>query len=144
MMFNFFKMNLFKAALTPEFRLVVAQQDPDTMMIKRMLDKEVTTQVEEVTRQEPDPTKEEDLVAETTPIAMGSTATSANYKDTGKKNAGRDSRRTNLAEMLRVKCTGPGFTSWVKTQTRNRSTPLNKCKTDSTDSRTDMEMTNSI
>ncbi len=29
MMFNFFKMNLFKAALTPEIRAVVAQQDQE-------------------------------------------------------------------------------------------------------------------
>jgi hypothetical protein len=35
MMFNFFKMNLFKAALTPELRAVVAQQDPEQMMVKK-------------------------------------------------------------------------------------------------------------
>jgi hypothetical protein len=35
MMFNYFKMNLFKAALTPELRAVVAQQEPETMMIKK-------------------------------------------------------------------------------------------------------------
>jgi hypothetical protein len=33
MMFNFFKMNLFKAALTPELR---AQQDPEAMMVNKM------------------------------------------------------------------------------------------------------------
>jgi hypothetical protein len=36
MMFNFFKMILFKAALTPELRVVVAQQEPETMTIKKM------------------------------------------------------------------------------------------------------------
>jgi hypothetical protein len=36
MMFNFFKMNLFKAALTPELRAVVAQQDPEAMTVKKM------------------------------------------------------------------------------------------------------------
>jgi hypothetical protein len=36
MWINFFKMNLFKAALTPELRLVVLQQDPETMTIKKM------------------------------------------------------------------------------------------------------------
>jgi hypothetical protein len=36
MMFNFFKMNLFKAALTPELRAVVAQQDPEQMTVKKM------------------------------------------------------------------------------------------------------------
>ncbi len=33
---NFFKMNLFKAALTPELRSVVAQQEQETITIKRM------------------------------------------------------------------------------------------------------------
>jgi hypothetical protein len=36
MMFNFFKMNLFKTALTPELRSVVAQQDPEAMTVKKM------------------------------------------------------------------------------------------------------------
>jgi hypothetical protein len=36
MMFNFFKMNLFKAALTPELRAVVAQQDQEQMAVKKM------------------------------------------------------------------------------------------------------------
>ncbi len=35
-MFNFFKMNLFKAALTPELRAVVAQQDQEQMTVKKM------------------------------------------------------------------------------------------------------------
>jgi len=34
MMFNFFKMNLFKAALMPELRSVLAQQHPEAMMVK--------------------------------------------------------------------------------------------------------------
>ena len=36
MMFNFFKMILLKAALTPELRVLVAQQEPETMTIKKM------------------------------------------------------------------------------------------------------------
>jgi hypothetical protein len=36
MMFNFFKMNLFKAALTPELWAVVAQQDQEQMTVKKM------------------------------------------------------------------------------------------------------------
>jgi hypothetical protein len=36
MMFNFFKMNLFMAALMPELRAVVAQQDPEAMTVKKM------------------------------------------------------------------------------------------------------------
>jgi hypothetical protein len=34
MMFNYSKMNLFNAALTPELRAVVAQQEPETTTIK--------------------------------------------------------------------------------------------------------------
>jgi hypothetical protein len=36
MWINFFKMNLFKVALTPELRSVVAQQEQETITIKRM------------------------------------------------------------------------------------------------------------
>jgi hypothetical protein len=36
MVFNFFKMNFFKATLTPELRAVVAQQDPEAMTVKKM------------------------------------------------------------------------------------------------------------
>jgi len=46
MMFNFFKMNLFKAALTPELRSVVAQQDQETMTIKKMYQVATTAQRE--------------------------------------------------------------------------------------------------
>jgi hypothetical protein len=46
MMFNFFKMNLFKAALTPELRSVIAQQDQDTMTIKKMYQVATTAQRE--------------------------------------------------------------------------------------------------
>jgi hypothetical protein len=45
-MFNFFKMNLFKAALTLELSSVVAQQDQDLMMIKRMYQVATTAQRE--------------------------------------------------------------------------------------------------
>jgi hypothetical protein len=46
MMFNFFKMNLFKAALTPELRSIIAQQDQETMMIKKMYQVATTAQRE--------------------------------------------------------------------------------------------------
>ncbi len=39
-------MNLFKAALTPELQAVVAQQDPETMMIKKMYQVAPTAQRE--------------------------------------------------------------------------------------------------
>jgi hypothetical protein len=41
---NFFKMNLFKAALTPELRSVVAQQEQETITIKRMYQVATTAQ----------------------------------------------------------------------------------------------------
>jgi len=44
MMFNYFKMNIFKAALTPELRGVVAQKDHDTMKIKKMYHVTTTAQ----------------------------------------------------------------------------------------------------
>ncbi len=46
MWINFFKMNLFQAALTPELRLVVAQQEQDTITIKRMYQLATTAQRE--------------------------------------------------------------------------------------------------
>jgi Ty3 transposon capsid-like protein len=46
MMFNFFKMNLFKAALTPELRSVVAQQDLEAMTVKKMYTVATTAQRE--------------------------------------------------------------------------------------------------
>jgi hypothetical protein len=46
MWINFFKINLFKAALTPKLRSVFAQQDPDTMTIKRMYQVATTAQRE--------------------------------------------------------------------------------------------------
>ncbi len=44
MWINFFKMNLFKAALTPELRSVVAQQEQETITIKRMYQVATTAQ----------------------------------------------------------------------------------------------------
>jgi len=46
MWINFFKMNLFKAALTPELRSVVAQQEQETITIKRMYQVATTAQRE--------------------------------------------------------------------------------------------------
>jgi hypothetical protein len=50
MMFNFFKMNLFKAALTPELRAMVAQQDQEQMMVKKMYMHATTAQREGKTK----------------------------------------------------------------------------------------------
>jgi hypothetical protein len=46
MWINFFKMNLFKAALTPELRSVVAQQEQENITIKRMYQVATTAQRE--------------------------------------------------------------------------------------------------
>ncbi len=46
MWINFFKLNLFKAALTPELRSVVAQQEQETITIKRMYQVAATAQRE--------------------------------------------------------------------------------------------------
>ncbi len=46
MWINFFKMNLFKAALTPELQSVVAQQEQETITIKKMYQVATTAQRE--------------------------------------------------------------------------------------------------
>jgi len=46
MWINFFKMNLFKAALTPELRSVVVQQEQETIIINRMYQVATTAQRE--------------------------------------------------------------------------------------------------
>ncbi len=46
MWINFFKVNLLQAALTPEIRLVVAQQKQETITIKRMYQMATTAQRE--------------------------------------------------------------------------------------------------
>jgi hypothetical protein len=46
MWINFFKMNLFKAVLTPELRSVVAQQEQETITIKKMYQVATTAQRE--------------------------------------------------------------------------------------------------
>jgi hypothetical protein len=50
MMFIFFKMNLFKAALTPEFQAVVAQQDQEQITVKKMYMHATTAQREGKTK----------------------------------------------------------------------------------------------
>ncbi len=70
---NFFKMNLFKAALTPELRSVVAQQDQETITIKKMYQVATTAQrelkgkgpalVNEIREEEPTAESETDDVA---------------------------------------------------------------------------------
>jgi hypothetical protein len=75
--------------------------------------------------------KEEEVqVAETTRTRTASTATSAKFKGIGRKNAGNESKRTNLVEMPKDGLTGQGSTSWTKIQKRNRSTPFITMKPD--------------
>jgi hypothetical protein len=73
MWINFFKMNLFKAALTSEIRSVVAQQEQETITIKRMYQVATTAQrelkgkgpalVNEIREEEPAAKSETDDVA---------------------------------------------------------------------------------
>jgi hypothetical protein len=73
MWIKFFKMNLFKAALTPELRSVVAQQEQETITIKKMYQVATTAQrelkdkgpalVNEVREEEPTTESETDDVA---------------------------------------------------------------------------------
>ncbi len=73
MWINFFKMNLVKATLTPELRSVVAQQEQETITIKRMYQVATTAQrelkgkgpalVNEVRDEEPTAESETDDVA---------------------------------------------------------------------------------
>jgi hypothetical protein len=71
---------------------------------------------EEVINLDQDQKEEEARVGETTPIKMANSATSARSKGTDKKNAGKDSRRTSLAETPRDGLTGRGSTSWMRIQ----------------------------
>jgi len=84
---------------------------------------EVTLPDEEVTNPEQEPEEEEIRVVETTPIETGNSATSARFKGTDKRIAGKASRRTKPPETHMDKPTGRGSISWTRTQTRRPSTP---------------------
>jgi hypothetical protein len=84
---------------------------------------EVTLLDEEVTNPDQEPEEEEIQVAETTPIEMANSATSARFKGTDKRSARKGSRRTNHAETRKDGPTGLGSISWMRTQTRRLSTP---------------------
>jgi len=75
---------------------------------------------EEATNPDTDSTDEEAQAAETTQTGT-SIATSANCKGIGKRNAERESRRTNLAEMPKDEHTGRESTSWRRTKTPSQS-----------------------
>jgi len=129
MWINFFKMNLFKAALTPELRSVVAQQEQETITIKRMYQVATTMKRKMTTSQlstdeGPDPktikpvdrTEEistpdaEAINPDSTEEAMPDTETTA----TGEK--------INHAGTLKDDPIGQRFTTWRKMKP-NRSTP---------------------
>jgi hypothetical protein len=77
---------------------------------------------EEVINLDPDQKEEETQVAETTPIDMANSATSARSKDTDKKNARKGSKKTNPAETPKDRPTGQGSTSWTRLWKRRPST----------------------
>ncbi len=64
MMFNYFKMNLFKAALTSDLRSMVAQQDQTSIMIKKMYRVPTTAQREGKGKAPANEVPDEDIGAE--------------------------------------------------------------------------------
>jgi hypothetical protein len=79
---------------------------------------------EEVTNLDLDSTNEEAQAAETKRARIANTATSANSRDIGRRNAKWGSRKTSPAEMPKDEHTGQGYTSWMKMQKPNLSMPL--------------------
>ncbi len=67
---------------------------------------EDTLPEEEVTNPDQDQKEEEAQTAETTQTETANSATFASSKDTDRKNAESDSRKTNLVEMPKDKPTG--------------------------------------
>jgi hypothetical protein len=102
---NFFKMNLFKAALTPELRSVVAQQDQDTITIKKMYQVATTAQrelkgkspalVNEVREEEPMAESETDDVAAFNRRGARPRSNQAGGSSRGTYNSGRGGYQTS-------------------------------------------------
>ncbi len=89
---------------------------------------ETTAPDEEATKL--DQEDEEEIPAlEAMATGTANIATSANSRDTDKKNAGSESRRINPAAMLKDDTTGPRFTSWKRTKPR-LSMPLIRKRSD--------------
>ena len=96
---NFFKMNLFKAALTPELRSVVAQQDQETITIKKMYQVATTAQrelkgkgpalVNEIREEEPTAESETDDVAAFNRRGARPRSNQAGGQNRGTYNSGR-------------------------------------------------------
>jgi hypothetical protein len=82
----------------------------------------VTLPDEEVTNLDQEPDEEETQAAETTAIETESSAIFAKSKDTSKRSAGNDLRRTNHADTHKDDTTGPKSTSWTKTPKPKPST----------------------
>jgi hypothetical protein len=102
---NFFKMNLFKAALTPELRSVVAQQDQETITIKKMYQVATTAQrelkgkgpalVNEIREEEPTAESETDDVAAFNRRGARPRSNQAGGSSRGNYNSGRGGYQTN-------------------------------------------------
>ena len=102
---NFFKMNLFKAALTPELRSVVAQQEQDTITIKKMYQVATTAQrelkgkgpalVNEVREEEPMAENETDDVAAFNRRGARPRSNQAGGSSRGTYNSGRGGYQTS-------------------------------------------------
>ncbi len=76
---------------------------------------ETTAPDEEATKLDQED-EEEILALEATATGTANTATTANSRDTDKKNAGSESRRINPAATLKDDTTGTRFTSWRRTK----------------------------
>jgi len=83
---------------------------------------EVTLRDEEVIKLDQEPGEEEIRAMETTAIEMETSAIFAKSRDTGKRSAGNDLRRTSHALTLKDDTTGPKSTSWMKTPKPKLST----------------------
>jgi hypothetical protein len=104
MWINFFKMNLFKAALTPELRSVVAQQEQETITIKRMYQVATTAQrelkgkgpalVNEIREEEPTAESETDDVAAFNRRGARPRTNQAGGQSRGNYNSGRGGYQT--------------------------------------------------
>jgi hypothetical protein len=85
---------------------------------------------EEVTKPDPDLTNKGAQAAGTMQSRITNIVTSADSKDTGRRNDRKESRRTSPAETPRAKPTGREFT-WRRTPILNQSVLLDAQKTDS-------------
>ncbi len=100
-------------------------KEPGLRQTNRVVNQvEDTLLEEEVTNPDQDQKEEEAQTAEITQTEMANSATFASSKDTDRKNAERNSRKTNLVEMAKDEPTGRGSTSWTRIRRQRQPTPF--------------------